>query len=236
MSSQPVKYQRRIGLLDLLMCSVLDRRGTMDHLLTERPYPPYILSSLIGVLAVLVLPSLYHQYSLGIAPTSKDGAYAVTCTLALAFVLFVLALTVMLRLLGISAPLIKVIGASTYPLVAVVPFMVGYYAANLALHGELTIVSFFVTGHRHEEDWLIEMFPLLVLTSAVFAFLVFLYAIRAIGNLPLPTAFMISLLSLSLILGAFTVGATFSAQLFPYTSGQIWDFFPSLIRIPELAH
>ncbi len=222
-----------MGLLDLLMSSVLDRQGTMNHLLIERPVPPYIISSLVGLFAVLVLPTLIYMYRLGVAPANRDAAWAITVCLAVTFVVFTLCTTVLLRVMGISAPLIKVVAANVYALVATIPLMIAYYIANFALEGELTILPFLAHGQPVEDDWLIEMFPAVAYFACALIFAVFMYALRAIGNSPLSTAIMLSLLCIPILVGSFAVGATCAAQLFPpAAANQVWHFFPSLVTLP----
>lgn len=233
MGQKTTKYERRMGLLDLLMSSVLDRQGTMNHLLIERPVPPYIISSLIGLFVVLVLPTLLFMYRSGVAPTNKEAAWAITVCLAVTFVVFTLCTTILLRIMGIGAPVIKVIAANVYALVATIPLMLTYYIANFALDGDLTILSFLAHGQPAESDWLIELFPWLVYIGAGLICLVFMYAIRAIGNTPLSTAIMLSLICVPLLIGSFAVGATCAAQLFPPDAvNQVWRFFPSLVTLP----
>lgn len=225
-----------MGLLDLLMSSVLDRQGTMNHLLIERPVPPYIISSLVGLFAVLVLPTLIYMYRSEVAPANREASWAITLCFAVTFVVFTLCTTVLLRIMGISAPLIKVVAANVYALVAAIPLMVAYYIANFALEGELTILSFLAHGQPAEGDWLIEMFPWLAYFACVLIFVVFMYAIRAIGNSPLSTAIMLSLLCIPILVGSFAVGATCSALLFPPdTVEQVWRFLPSLVEVPIAA-
>jgi hypothetical protein len=230
------KYERRMGLLDLLMSSVLDRQGTMDHLLIERPVPPYIISSLLGLFAVLVLPTLLYMYRSGVAPANKEAAWAITVCFAVSFVVFTLCTTILLRIMGISAPLIKVVAANVYALVATIPLMIAYYIANFALEGELTVLSFLAHGQPAQNDWLLEMFPWLVYFAAALIFLVFMYAMRAIGNSPLSTAIRLSLLCIPILVGSFAIGVTCAAQLFPPDAIiQVWRFFPSLVTLPEAA-
>jgi hypothetical protein len=231
------KYERRMGLFDLFMSSVLDRQGTMDHLLIERPHPPYIISSLVGLFAVLVLPTLVYMHRSAVAPVNKDATWAIVLCLGVAFLVFTLCTTILLRILGISAPLIKVIAANVYSLTATIPLMIAYYVANFALQGEFTILSFFAHGQPAADDWLIEMFPWLVYFACLLIFLVFINAIRAVGNTPKSTAVMLSLLCLPLLVGSFTVGATLASQVFPGdAASQVWNFFPSLIEVPAGAH
>lgn len=232
MNKKSVSYERRLGALDLLMSSVLDRRGTMDHLLMERPYPPYIISSGIALFAVLVLPALLYHHQHSVTPLDKDLAKAIALSLAMTFILFTLCTTVLLRLMGIVAPLIKVIAANVYSLVAIIPLMLAYYAANWAINGELTILSFFTTGRLADGEWLIELFPVLLYVAVFLIFLVFTYAIRALGNSPLTTAYMIAILCLPLLVGCFVVGMTCAEALFPQSSYQVGRFFTAFLDIP----
>lgn len=232
MGEKQVKYQRRMGALDLLLSSVLDRGGAMDHLLMERPVPPFIITSLVALVVVLVLPSLYYHHSHGVTPIDRNLAYAVIVTLALTLLLFSLCTTVLLRLMGISAPAIKVIAAVTYALVAIIPLMLAYYAANFAINGELTILSFLTTGRLSDGEWLIGLFPTLIYIGAGLMFLVFVSALRALGNTPISTAYLLAILCIPLLIGSFFVGMTCAESIFPNTSYMVGKFFTSFLDIP----
>ncbi|MCX6115362.1 MAG: hypothetical protein NTV65_09150 [Proteobacteria bacterium] len=224
-------YQRKVGLLDLLTSSILDKEGTMRHLLVERPYPPYIISSCLALFSVLVLPSLIYQYQNELPTPEGSLIYALLTTLAISFVFFVISTTIMLRILGISAAIIKVIAAIMYSLVAAIPIMLGYYIANYAINGELTILSFLCTGQISEGDWLTGLFPLLIYTAMALGFLVFVGAIRAIGKTPTITAYLLALLCIPLLIGSFIVGITCAEALYPDTSLRIGTFFSSLFEV-----
>lgn len=232
MDKKPVKYERRMGVLDLLMSSVLDRSGAMDHLLMERPSPPYILTSLVAIVAVLVLPALYYHHAYSVTSVDKTLAYAIIITLVLTLVLFTLCTTVLLRLMGISAPVVKVIGAITYSLVATIPLMLTYYAANFAINGELTILGFFTTGRLAEGEWLIGLFPTLLYIAAALMFLVFVSALRALGNTPISSAYLMAVLCLPLLIGSFFVGMTCAESLFPQSAFHVGRFFSSFLDVP----
>lgn len=237
MTKKTTRYERRMGFFDLLMSPILDRQGTMDHLLLERPSPPYLISSLVSLLVVLVLPTIVFMYRSGVAPVNKEAAWGITLSLAATFVVFTLSTTVLLRIMGIHSPLIKVIAANIYSMVSMIPLMLAYYIANVAVEGELTIVTFFAHGEPSPTDWLIEMFPLLVYFACLLMFLMFINAIRAIGNTPMSTAIMLSLLCIPLLIGSYTVGATLASQVFPgATANQVWAFLPSLVNVPQITH
>jgi len=222
-----------MGLFDLLLSSVIDRRGTMDHLLMERPYPPYIISSFLFLVVILVLPSLWYQFKYGVSAVDRESSYAIATALGLTFILFTMCTTVLLRVMGMSAPVIKVVGAITYSLVALIPFMLGYYIADYAANGQLAVLSFLATGQVLPEDRIILMFPSIIEIALFFVCLVFVYAVRALANCSLPSALLTSVICIPLLVGCFTVAATCSAKLFPNTVSQVWDFLPSLLTIPE---
>lgn len=224
-------YQRKVGLLDLLTSSILDKEGTMRHLLVERTNPPYIILSCLALFFVLVLPCLIYQYQNELPPPEASLVYALLTMLSISFVFFVISTTIMLRILGISAPIIKVIAAIMYSLVAVIPIMLGYYIANYAINGELTILAFLCTGQTSEGDWLLGLFPLLIYLAMALGFLVFSGAIRAIGKTPAITAFLLSLLCIPLLIGSFIIGTTCAEALYPDTSLRIGTFFSSLFEV-----
>lgn len=207
----------------------------MEHLLIERPVPPYIISSLGMLLLVLVVPSLVYQYQNDIQPLDPKVAYAVVTSLAVTLGFFVLFVSILLRLLGVTAPVLKVLAATMYSLTPAIPLMIGYYIGNYFTIGHLTILTFLVTGRPAGGDWFLAFFPYFIKAAIFFSFLVFSQALRVLGKMGRLTGLMTALLALTLLIGAFFVGVTLSEAVFPNTSTFVVRFFSSLGNVPSAA-
>lgn len=106
--------------------------------------------------------------------------------------------------------------------------MVGYYIVNWLTIGHLSVVTYFVTGHRAHGDWFLTFFPYFINLGIFFAFLVFSAGMRVVGNMGIPTGLLMGVIALPLLLGAYFVGATCAEALYPGTVGSVtkwlWKF------------
>jgi hypothetical protein len=222
------RYIRNMSLIDTVMTSITDPKGSMDHLLKERETPPYIVSCVICLLGVFMIPTFIYQYRYNLAPVQLEITYSLIITLSITFVFFILFQLISLRVIGISAPAIRVLAVTVYALTPMIPLMVGYYIANWIAIGHVSVVTYFVTGHRAYGDWFLTFFPYFIHFGIFFAFLVFSAGMRVIGNMGLPTGLIMGVIAIPLLLGAYFVGATCAEAIYPGTVTSVtkwlWKF------------
>jgi len=221
-----------MNLLDSVMTSITDPYGSMEHLLHERKVPPYIISVFLVLLLVFVAPPLIYQYSYGLQPVAASDSYALTLVLSITFVFFVLFTIVLLRLLGVTAPALKVLAAAVYSLTPFIPLMIGYYLANYLAIGNLSINTYFITGRRAHGDWFLSFFPSFMQFGLFFTYVIFSCAIRIIGKMGMITGLTVGLLSIPLLLGAFFIGATCSEAIFPESARTVTNWLRMYLSVP----
>ncbi len=222
-----------MSLVDTVMTCITDPYGTMEHLLHEREVPPYIVSSFIALITVFVAPTIWYQYQYNIRPVAVSDTYALCLILSITFVFFVLFTILLLRLLGVTAPAIKVLAASVYSLTPFVPLMVGYYIANYLAIGNLSVTSYFVTGKRAHGDWFVSFFPVFIKFGIFFSFMVFSSAMRIIGRMGLPTGLIVGTLAIPILLGSYFIGATCSEAIFTGSARTTTKWLTSYLEEPQ---
>ena len=226
------RFIKKLTLFDSMMSTVTDPHGTMEHLLIERSPPPYIFSILVSLIALLFLPIWLFQYTYEIQPADLQMTYSLCLSVALSGLFFTLFLTLILRVLGVSAPYIKILAGSVYSLTPIVPMLIAYYIGNWYTMGRLTVIGYFLTGRRAQGDWFLNLFPTFFLITEVLCFLVFTQAIRVLGKMTFLSAILSSVLSLTLLLGAFFVSTTISESLYPDTAPRVWKYVSSISDVP----
>ena len=219
-------------LLDSVMTSITDPYGTMEHLLHERKVPPFIISTFLVLLLVFVAPPLIFQYSYGLQPVSAASSYALTLVLSITFVFFVLFTIILLRLLGVTAPAIKVLASAVYSLTPFIPLMVGYYLANYVAIGHFSVNTYFITGRRAHGDWFLSFLPSFMQLGLFFSYVIFSCAIRIIGKMGMITGLTVGALSIPLLLGAFFIGATCSEAIFPESARTVTSWIGMYLQVP----
>lgn len=227
------RYVRKLNLLDTWTAVLTDPFGTMEHLLCERDYPPYLLISSVGIMLTVFFPGIIYQYEYDIGPTQPDVTYSFILTLLITFVGFVLTMAIFLRLLGATAPMIKVFAAAVYSLVPVIPVMVTYYVANYFTIGKLTIVTYLMHSRRVDGDWFLNLFPYFLMFALFACFMVLLNALRALGTMTWLTGFLASCVTVALVVLSFIFATVIAGAVFPDTPVVTWNYFRSLPDVPE---
>lgn len=227
------RYVRKLNLLDAWTAVLTDPFGTMEHLLVERDYPPYLLLSSVCLLLTLFFPAIMFQYEYDIGPTQPDVTYSFILTLALTFIGYVLFLGIFLRMLGATSPMIKVLAAAVYSLVPIIPISVTYYVVNLYTVGKLTIVVYLMHGRRVDGDWFLNLFPYFLWFTVFACFIVLLNALRALGTMTRLTAFFAACVTVGLVIISFMAATVVAGAIFPNTPVVTWNYFRSLSDVPE---
>lgn len=220
--------KKKLGLLDILLSLPVDPAGMLRYLLLERRTPPYIIAIPIALVLVLVAPCLYFQYKVRMYPPNAQMGLAVTTTTVLTIISFVFFTTVLMRLLLIKARPIQVLAATLYSLASFIPFMLAYYLLNFFASGRLTVLSYLASGTSNQDDWVIELFPIMVRFATVSCFLIFANALRVLGSSKTISAISTALLAIPVVVGAFAVSITVTNFIFKDAGIPVYRFFLAL--------
>lgn len=222
--------KKKLGLLDILISLPVDPAGMLRYLLLERRKPPYLLATPIALLLVLVAPCLYFQYKMRMYPPNAQVGIAVATTTVMTVLSFVFFMTVLLRLLMITARPIQVLAATLYSLASFIPFMLGFYLLNFVASGRLSILSYLASGTYNHDDWVIDLFPIMIRFATASCFLIFANGVRVLGSSKLISAITTSLLAIPLAVGAFAVSITVTNFIFKDTGIPVYRFFTALFQ------
>lgn len=221
--------KKKLGLLDILISLPVDPAGMLRYLLLERRTPPYLISVPIALLLVLVAPCLYLQYKLRMYAPNAQIAAAVTTTTILTIVAFVFFMTVLLKLLLIQARPLQVLAATLYSLASFIPVMLAYYLLNFLASGKLTILSYLASGTSSHDDWVVDLFPLVIQFATLLTFFIFMSAVRVLGSSKPISAITTAVLAIPLVVGAFAVSITVTNLIFKDTGIPVYRFFMALL-------
>ena len=227
------KYMRPMTLIDSLSAAITDPYGTMNHLLNEREKPPFLILTFLSILGIIVIPILIYQYKYELTLSDKKFTYAWMLALAVAWLFFVLLLTVFMRLVGVATPILKIIASTIYALTPIFPFAITYYLGNYKTIGRVTVIGYFLTGLRSENDWFLSLFPYFFWVTACFCFLAFSQALRAIGRMSFLGSIVNAGMALGLLALSLFIGVTVAEAAFPDSGRLIWRFFLTFPYPPE---
>ena len=220
-------YVKKMTLLDTVLSTIADPSGTMRHLLLERDNPPYLLRTLMALFAVIILPSFIYRYHFGINTSDPSFERAVALSTLLTFIFFPLFMVLFLRVMGVTAPVIKIVAIWIYSLTPTIPFLLAYYALDYALFGQFTILKFFTTGSGKKVNWVVTEFPFFIKLTLLMCALVFSSGLKALGKHTMSSSIVMSLSSLGLLTISFWIGVTCSEVIFPNTAPRVTKFFSS---------
>jgi hypothetical protein len=225
-----IGIKKKRTLLDTLVSLPLDPAGMMRHLLRERRYPPYLILAPLSTFLVLVAPTLWYQHYMGLQSAVPEINYAISMTVVLTLIWFSLLTSVLFKLLLLNVSPGKLWAASLYCLTGLIPFMLAFYLGNYLTNGHLSILGYLATGHAHNSDWFVELFPTCATWALVFCFYLFVNAVRALTNTKLVSAISMSVLAIPVLIGSFVVSLTISNIIFEDTGLEVYRFFTHLLH------
>jgi hypothetical protein len=225
------RYTRPMTALDAVFMSISDPRGAMQHLLVERKKPPFLVLALALITATILVPPLIFRYRNELVDLDPKLHYATAVTLALTFAFFVLLSTLMLRVLGVSASAIKVLAATVYSMVPVIPILLGFYLGSYFVTGNVAIIRHLMTGNQVTGDYFSPYFPATLKLIIFLCWLVYLQALRAMGSMSFLSAMFVTGLSAMLLAASGFIGLTVSQSFYPETGRQILQLLGSLFYV-----
>jgi len=227
------RFHKNLSMADVLIGTPVDPYGSMRHLLIERKNPPYLFASLVAIFIVLILPCLIYQFRYEIAPWDVRVTYALMSTVAVTALIFLPVAVLLLRLLSLKIPLAQLLALSIYSLTPLLPLAVGYYIVNYLLIGQLSILTYLVTGVPVKTDWFIQLLPYFVMMGLFWVFMVFAQGIRVLGRISLTSGILITILCAAVLFGGYIIGLICSEAMFKDTSIHVSRFLASLFSVPE---
>jgi hypothetical protein len=226
-------YVRQLTLLDAWTAILTDPRGTMEHFLIEREFPPFVVISLVSVVAVLFAPCLIYQFMYELTPIQPEVTAAFVVTLLVMLVLFTLLLALFMRMIGVSAPINKIIASVVYTLIPIIPVTVTYYVCNVVTIGKPSIIIYLMNGRRLSGDWFLNLFPYFLYGTVFFCFLALMNCFRALGKMAGFAAFLSAAASTGLFAVSFVAATIFTGALYPNTEISTWNYFRNLGNVPD---
>ncbi len=220
-----MKRREKVGVLDTLLALPSDPTGILRTLLVNRRFPPFLLAIPIALFLTFVLPAVLEQKHRGLRPFDSEAAYAIVITTGVTFIAFTLFATVLYRVLALDVPAIKVVANTLYALGALIPFMVAFYLTNFLACGELTVLTYFTTGVIKNGDWVVPLYPKVAKIALLGSAIAYSGGIRVLGSTSALSSYLLTVLCIPLIIGAFAVAVTIANTIYPYTGMEVLRFF-----------
>lgn len=221
--------RRRPRLLDVLVSTLIDPRGTTHDLLNWHEGPPHVLACLFLFCSAVIAPPFLYQPDGSISQAAMIALYATLLTTLITLALTTCFVTMLFRALRLSPSIDATFSALVYSSAPIITLMGAIYLTNYAMEGRLSILQFLTTGYARPNDWLLQMFPKLFKLFCLLSFVVFGNCIRAIYRSSITSGVLIAAVCIPLLLGSFIVALSLTEVCFAGSSEQVITFFRSFV-------
>lgn len=221
-------FQKKLTALDSLFASFSDPYGTSKHLLLERGRPPYLLTTLISVLMVLLAPIIAYQSATGFQPADPNLSSAVVFTATTAALLFLTSSVLILKALRIKASVRQAIASCLYSTCPSIPLTIGLYILSYTIDGEWSVVQYLATGANSLNTVSLELLPFAWILWGLLAFRVYLNCMQVLSGGSYLTCFFITAVAAATLYGSYLIALGCVDSIYPGYSEQTASFFSSL--------
>lgn len=210
--------ERAIGpppsIVEVLFGLVLTPRDTVETLLEYDP-PPYRSTCILFFYLTIFIPMIiqYMKYDETVIVPLTIALLFFALTLSLAT--FIITEAIMLLLLRTEISPGTVVASIAYSLTPVTIAIWIVYIFNYMTNGNLSIVTFILTGMGTLDSGFIRVIPWATLIIALIMFVVLFYCLRFLGSMIWLNALGLTTLSLLPLLFGVAVGLSFAEALSP---------------------
>jgi hypothetical protein len=226
------KKNYKPNILDALIVSIVDPKGTASRLIKPNDYPPYSITLLLTFLAVFILPPLlYGQifYDTGI-DSKRTGSIIISTTITIALTVGLLFFTT--HACNVKKPFGKVLSAVAYCTAPIIAIFASLLIANKALMGSLTLLTFISNGIFMPQDIITQIFPFALRVSVMAALFNLSQGLAAAARGGFGLGLVLAFLSIPIILGSFIMSLWLTELIYPMSSSETISFFANIMAYP----
>ncbi len=222
--------RKALSLLDVFLTLFVDPRGVLTRAFHVHGIPPYILPTTCLFMLICLLPPLMT------APDALESSQHLTLvkgilfTSLLTIILTSILLATSVKLLHSSANTLQVFSLIIYALAPLTTVMAILYGLNKGLQGELTLLTFIMTGYARSSDYLVMLFPFAIRLGALVSLYSVSCGLAVILNLTKLLGFFLGILTLPLLLGSFIISLYITEMIYPGLTPQIVSFFNGFLQ------
>lgn len=178
------------------MVGLLLHPGDTSETLLQEDHPPYVVLMFLFTIATICLP-IFFEMSRGTIPTYHiQRVFSLLSMYTILMLIFVVFETVFLFFLGVRGALTRMTAAVVYSLVPLVVVVWIFYILSYLSTGGLEFVTALLEGRFEPSDTRMKAIPYAIALAQLAVFIVFVHAVRAIGDLYYVNALILTLVSI----------------------------------------
>lgn len=190
----PAFFSAMVGLL-------LHPGDTSENLL-KNERPPYVVLMFLFAVATACLP-IFVEITRGYLPAyHAQHVFTLVSVYSILLVIFILFETIFLFFLGIHSALAHVTAAVVYSLTPIIVVICFFYIFSYFTTGSLAFLDPLLSGRMEPTQSIMQVIPYAIVIAQLSVFMVFLHAVRVIGDLYFINALILTAASLIPLLAA----------------------------------
>lgn len=189
-------YTEKRGFVSSFLGVAFEPSSAIEELFTEEA-PPYSLPFLICLCCTIALPVIYQLAMFGMTTYRVDVMLSVAIIIAVTIGIFIIFESIFLAIVGISAPLPKLLAATAYATVPLTIALWLIYGFNYYYNGSLTLVTYLFSGHKSDVDPFLKILPYALWIVNLWVLLVFHYGLKTLSKMGELTSSFTTLMSLA---------------------------------------
>ncbi len=229
----PRKENTQLSLLDIFFTLGVDPGGVLMRAYNAHRFPPYVLTTLCMFLLVCILPPLIT------APDALESSAqilllrGILVTTAITIISTSIFITICVNLFHKSASNIAVVSLFVYSLAPITTTLGLLYVLNKLFQGDLTILTFILSGFSRPSDNIVAIFPYAIRLGALVSFCIlsrgFMINLKGSRLLGVFAAIM----TVPIILGSYIIALSLNEILHPNLAPQVNSFFWGFLQFPH---
>jgi hypothetical protein len=228
----PKKTSRRPSIVEPLLISIADPKGTANRLIKPNDYPPYGITLILIFLCVCVSPPLVYApiYYEGGVDTKKTATVLTSTIMTIS--LLVILLSFIAHACNVKRPFGKIFASVAYCTAPLTIIFATLLLANKILMGNLTLLTFISNNLSLLTDLISHIFPFalrIALAVSLFNLSQFLSAASRGG---LGLGIVLALLTVPLLLGSFVASLWIIESFDRSASYDVITFFSNFMAYP----
>lgn len=226
------RSQRKpLSLLDIFLTLAVDPRGVLTRAFHVHGIPPYILPTICLFILVCILPPLITAPDALENPQHLNLIKGIIFTSLLTIILTSALLATSVKLLHSAAKTLQVFSLIIYALAPITTVMAILYGLNKMFQGELTILTFILTGYRRSSDFIVMLYPFAMRIAALLSLYTISHGLAIIVQVTKLLGLFMGILTLPLLLGSFVISLYITEIIYPNVTPQITSFFYGFTQV-----
>jgi hypothetical protein len=227
------KKTRKPNILDPLVVSIVDPKGTAIRLIKPNAYPPYSLTTLIAFMCVVILPTLLYGPIYFNGSADLKLTYSVILTTLLTIFITITLTSFMAHASNVQRPFGRVLAAIAYSTAPVTVIFATLLLASKIFMGNLPLLMFISTGTSLPYDKVNQIFPFALRISLVISLFNLAQSLSVAARGGLGLGVVMAILTIPVILGSFVMGLWLTELIYPGASVDAIAFFTGFMAYPK---